>query len=327
MAEGGSGSSDFLGQYRAISNKLKKRFLRKPNVTEASEQFGRLALQCERDEVPQYAGMCWTAAARCENSLGNVSGEAWNLLRAGRQYLKAEISAYNLGCPSPGGEHVQAAVSSYAQAESRWQQQHVQDQPLPGNHLSQSPLSAGLALELGQALRVDLDRVAEASTQFRHAADLQRNCPLERLNSLGLLATCKIELGDYDGALNVFNEMVLIMERCGDPPIGVYLRVLNRCEITRVLLLLILQPTPQRLALAPDLARVLEKYAWAEDGKVPVCYLTEDQFLLLQSLVMACQSQDIESLCSLEADLWCHLTSEQKDLLRTLVKQMSGGTK
>ena len=57
--------------------------------------------------MPQYAGMCWTAAARCENSLGNVSGEAWNLLRAGRQYLKAEISSYKLGCPSPGGEHVQ----------------------------------------------------------------------------------------------------------------------------------------------------------------------------------------------------------------------------
>ena len=71
---------------------------------------GRLALQCERDEVPQYAGLCWTAAARCENSLGNVSGEAWNLLRAGRQYLKAEISAYNLGCPSPGGENVQVPV-------------------------------------------------------------------------------------------------------------------------------------------------------------------------------------------------------------------------
>ena len=92
---------------------------------------------------------------------------------------------------------LQAAISSYSQAEGRWQQQHVQDQPFPGNHLSQSPLSAGLALELGQALRVDLDRVAEAATQFRHAADLQRNCPLERLNSLGLLATCKIELGKF----------------------------------------------------------------------------------------------------------------------------------
>ncbi|PSN37779.1 Factor VIII intron 22 protein [Blattella germanica] len=327
MAEGGSSCGDFLAQYRTINNKLKKRFLRKPNVTEASEQFARLALQCERDDIPQYAGMCWSASARCENSLGNTSGEAWNLLRAGRQYLKAETIAYSLGCPSPGGEHVQAAMSSYSQAEARWQQQHIQDQPLSGNQNSQSSLAAGIVLELGQALRVDLGRVAEAATQFRHAAELQQNCPLQRLHSLGLLATCQIELGDYDDALNVFNQMFSIAERCGDSPMGVYRDFMHRCEITRVLLLLILQPTPRRLAAAPELAKVLEKYAWAEDRNVPVCYLTEDQFLLLQSLVMACQSQDIKSLCSLEADLWCHLSAEQKDLLRTLVKQMSDGTK
>lgn len=68
---------------------------------------GKLALQCEREELPQYAGLCWIAAARCESSLGNASGEAWDLVRAGRQFLRAEICGKNLGCPSPGGEHVQ----------------------------------------------------------------------------------------------------------------------------------------------------------------------------------------------------------------------------
>lgn len=90
---------------------------------------------------------------------------------------------------------LQAAISSFSHAASRWQHQHNQDQPLSGSHQSQSPLAAGLALELGQALRVDLDRIAEAATQYRHAADMQRSSPLEQLNSLGLLATCKIELG------------------------------------------------------------------------------------------------------------------------------------
>lgn len=71
---------------------------------------GKLAVQCEREELPQYAGLCWTAAARCENSLGNASGEAWDLVRAGRQFLTAEISAKDLGCPSPGGEHVQVLL-------------------------------------------------------------------------------------------------------------------------------------------------------------------------------------------------------------------------
>lgn len=89
----------------------------------------------------------------------------------------------------------QAAISSFAHAASRWQHHHNQDWPLSGSHPSSSPLAAGLAVELGQALRVDLDRIAEAATQYRHAADLQRNSPLDQLNSLGLLATCKIELG------------------------------------------------------------------------------------------------------------------------------------
>lgn len=40
--------------------------------------------------------------------------------------------------------------------------------------------------------------------------------------------------------------------------------IYSRCEVTRVLLLLILQPSPQRLT--SSLAQVLEKYAWAEEN-------------------------------------------------------------
>ena len=32
-------SQEFLTEYKAISNKLKKRFLRRPNVAEASDNF------------------------------------------------------------------------------------------------------------------------------------------------------------------------------------------------------------------------------------------------------------------------------------------------
>lgn len=42
------------------------------------------------------------------------------------------------------------------------------------------------------------------------------------------------------------------------------INLIIRCEVTRVLLLLILQPSPQRLT--PSLAQVLEKYAWAEEN-------------------------------------------------------------
>lgn len=48
--------------------------------------------------------------------------------------------------------------------------------------------------------------------------------------------------------------------------------------------------------------------------------MSDDLFLLLQSLVMACQAKDAESLRFLEGDLWKHLDNEQRDLLRSLVE-------
>ncbi|XP_047107418.1 40-kDa huntingtin-associated protein [Schistocerca piceifrons] len=321
MVDSGSGTSDLLAQYRNISNKLKKRFLRKPNVTEASEQFGALALRCEREELPQYAGLCWAAAARCEGSLGNNPAEAWALVRAARQFLSAETKAASLGCTGPGADYLQAAASCYGHAANRWQQHHAAEQPpIPGAAVLPCPLSTGLAVELGLALKNDLRRVAEAATQFKLAAQ-QTTSPLDRLSCLGHLASCRIELGDYDGALNVFSEMVRVANQGSKPPMGVYSDVLHRCEVTRVLLLLILQPAAQRLP--PDLGQVLEKYAWEAGGNVPVNYLSEDEFILLQSLVMACQSKDCESLQELEAQLWPYLTAEQRGLLRTLVCHMT----
>ena len=53
---------EFLTEYRNISNKLKKRFLgRRPNVSEASEQFRQLGKRLEDNEEPQYAAFCHLA--------------------------------------------------------------------------------------------------------------------------------------------------------------------------------------------------------------------------------------------------------------------------
>lgn len=41
---------DVFGNYRNISNKLKKRFLKKPNFQEASEQYGTLSKVLQQQE-------------------------------------------------------------------------------------------------------------------------------------------------------------------------------------------------------------------------------------------------------------------------------------
>ena len=56
---------EFLTEYRNISNKLKKRFLgRRPNVSEASEQFRQLGKRLEDSEEPQYAAFCHLATGK-----------------------------------------------------------------------------------------------------------------------------------------------------------------------------------------------------------------------------------------------------------------------
>ena len=51
--------------------------------------------------------------------------------------------------------------------------------------------------------------------------------------------------------------------------------------------------------------------------------LGEELFFLLQSLVMACQSQDAEALSGLEGDLWKYLSNEQRDMLRIVIDNMN----
>lgn len=51
--------------------------------------------------------------------------------------------------------------------------------------------------------------------------------------------------------------------------------------------------------------------------------MSEDEMLLLQSLVLACQSQDHQALLELEGELWPYFDSEQKELLRKLVRTLT----
>lgn len=111
-------------------------------------------------------------------------------------------------------------------------------------------------------------------------------------------------------------------------------------------MLLLIQPTPQNVG--PSLTNVLEKYAWESSnsslidlnpsptsesgsnnptpgGMVGNQYLSEEVFLLMQSIVMAVQVRDGNALTELEDYLVPHLEAEplQRDLLRDLVKSMN----
>lgn len=305
--------SDFLQQYRNITNKLKKRFLKKPNVSEGSEQFASLSKQLRSQECHQYAGFCQLAQARCEHTIGNWCAEAYSLTEAARSFLQSEHSIQELHCPS-FQEHLNAAINCYSHAIRVYLEN------------KQCAMAAALSIELGNSLK-ELGHPGEAIQHYHRAAELQLQNPLECLDSLGCIASAKIMIGDYEGALSSLTEMnYLAQERGvttsdGLQPIGAFSDILARCEVSRVLLLLLLQPTPQRIR--PEHAHMLEKYSWeSTEDDISASCLSEDLFLLLQSLVMACQSRDTDALKCLQGELWPLLSSEQNHLLHLVLEEI-----
>jgi len=130
-----------------------RRFLRKPNVSEAAEEFGRLAGRLTQAELPEYAGLTQLARARCQETLANKTGETDALLAAARQFLQAHHEHTDLACPTPGSQ-LQAAVSLYNAA--------IRQQLAAQRGL----LAARTCLELGHALR-RLGRLRQALLYFQ----------------------------------------------------------------------------------------------------------------------------------------------------------------
>ncbi|KAH9502578.1 40-kDa huntingtin-associated protein [Bulinus truncatus] len=304
--------NDILLKYRAITNKLKKRFLKKPNVAEGSEQFASLAKSLKNQECPQYAGFCCLAQARCEHTLSNAAGEAQALTDAARAFLEVELMDKELRVPG-FQENLTASINCYSHAI----RVHIENK--------QIALAASLCLEIGNVLR-KVNRPGEAIAHFQRAAELQSLSALDCLDALSMVAKCKMDTKDFEGALAVLTEMAyLAHERGGSSttgkPIGAYCDILAKCEVTRVLLLLLLQPTPQRIR--PEHAQTLEKYTWESCDSITEMYLGEDLYLLLQSVVMACQSLDLESLRALQKELWPLLDCEQNQLLHFVIQELA----
>ncbi|NWT59814.1 F8I2 protein, partial [Erythrocercus mccallii] len=334
---GGSGpglgsDGDFLSRYRLVSAKLRRRFLRKPNVAEAAEQFAALARELRAQESLPYAAWCQLAVARCAQSLFHGPAEAAALAEAARLFLRQERDLrQRLGLRGGFGEHVAAAQSCGAFAARL----HLER--------GQPALAAGPCLELAAALR-DTGQPARAAAPLQRAAELltAARLPLQALRCLAERASCLLLARDYAGALATLTRAQALAGAglggaagAGAAPGGAFLDVLASCEVSRVLLLLLLQPPPAKLL--PEHARTLEQYCWeAPDGGAgtgsgtgtggglppAASYLPAELFLLLQSAVLACQEKDAEALKALQAELWPLLSAEQNHLLHLVLQEM-----
>lgn len=70
-------------------------------------------------------------------------------------------------------------------------------------------------------------------------------------------------VGDHMKALELYSEIATILEKA--PKTGANFDMILKCEINRVLLLLIIRPAPQ--TLSPNLAELIEKYTWGDKNR------------------------------------------------------------
>ncbi len=106
-------SYDYNSAFKAISTKLKKRFLRKPNVSEAIEEYTMLSKQLENEECYSLAAYCMQQVAKSYHSVGNSISESASLQTAAKHYLTAEIIS-NIACGTVSfNEDLHNAISLY----------------------------------------------------------------------------------------------------------------------------------------------------------------------------------------------------------------------
>ncbi|XP_032519136.2 40-kDa huntingtin-associated protein [Danaus plexippus] len=284
-------SASFNEQYININTKLKKRFMRKPNITEAANEFLALAIQCEHSEQPAFAGQTYVGAAKCEASIGNLLGEAEHYISAARQFMKAEKKLAALKFHSPDRENLEAAIGCYTQALSKYPEK--------------SPIRTSILLELAEEL-VSLDLKSEALVYYEQALETATNGVVNLMCSrkiINLLIDCR----KYEYALEMANK---ICESNTHIPEG----VLTELQVSRVLLALLVEPAEE--IRSDSLKQFLDDLLNDEDSTA--LPFNMDLRLKLQSIVIS-SSMDPQSLVSVVASSKPHFTMQQRELLETLI--------
>jgi hypothetical protein len=103
---------------------------------------------------------------------------------------------------------------------------------------------------------------------------------------------------------------------------GPFADIMRQCEISVILLVLILKPLGYNTNPKSMYAGVFDKYRKWDPLRVqsPVSYISDDLFMLLNAVILTAESRDVEGLRELQKDIWLHLSSEQNDLMNKLLQ-------
>uniref|UniRef100_A0A5K3FGM6 Nuclear pore complex protein n=2 Tax=Mesocestoides corti TaxID=53468 RepID=A0A5K3FGM6_MESCO len=277
-------SVDYANLYKDFSAKLRKKIFRKPNVVEARDDFAYLAKTLAAEDSFEYAAIFTLGKARCEANVHNYPGEASALMEAGRLFLKAEenlqiTSAFSVG------EFLECFTSCCLKAAKIFES------------IELLTSAASCYIYVGDNL-MKFERFSEAIAVLSHAADIFCRDAPRSMHVLFKCMKCQLFTRDYPGALNTILKMqTLIQDACETHgyEIELFLDDLHRIEVFRVLLVLTVLP-PKSEELVGD--GQLSLLAYTDDAKESaktsvIDYMDRDLVLLLRSLVMSYQLEDV----------------------------------
>lgn len=290
--------ASFNEQYMNINTKMKKRFMRKPNVSEATNEFIALAIQCEHSDQPAFAGHAYVGAAKCEASVGHFLGEAEHFLAAARQFMKAEKKLKSLKFYSADRENLEAATGCYIQALNKYP--------------DKSPIRTSILMELASDL-VELNHKLEAAAYYEQALETVTETIMKTICLKNLLSL-RIDSGKYDIALEIANKIV------DGPNANVPEDVLAEVQVSRILLTLLVKPPED--SKPPSLKQLFIDLM--NDNESDAIPLNTDLKLKLQSIIICHATGDTQPLISVSADTKQFLTLQQVELLHKLISDERG---
>eukprot|EP01147_Barroeca_monosierra_P000364 gene364-3720_t len=338
-----NGTHNYVEQYRAITAKLKKKFLRRPNKSEVRDAYRDLRISLTKESNYPFAAFVCLAQARCEQAMEDHSAEAETLWHAGQFFFKNEAEKSTMSRNS-FEEDVMDGLACYEAAIKVYLQE--------GNRT----LAASLCNEAGSSLAI-LGKEEEAISYILRAADLELDSPLFLIMCLQNVSKYQIRLARYDDALDsLFRVVDVVLTTCHEniekddveskkpassiktssqlpsdcflraaricPP-GIYRATVADAEVQSIFLYYLI-PIKNRERL-PALQFLIQRYSCIYQAPV-IVHLSRPLVFLLRSLVVFLESEtqyhytrDAQSLLKLQTRLWQLLTSEQNELLHRLI--------
>lgn len=266
--------------------------MRKPNISEATNEFIALAIQCEHSDQPAFAGHSYVGAAKCEASVGNFLGEAEQYLAAARQFMKAEKKLKSLKFFSADRENLEAAIGCYIQALNKYPEK--------------SPLRTSVLMELAGNL-IELQYKLEAVSYYEQALETITE-PTMKLMCLRNLLNLMIDCDKYDVALEVANKIC-------DSNLNIPQDILAEIQVSRILLTLLEKPPED--SKPESLKKLFENIL--NDNEIDAIPLNTDIILKLQSIIICSTAGDVSSLINVAADTKQFLTLQQVEILHKLI--------